>query len=115
MRRILIALLSLALSGCYLSRSADKPDELERTWAGATVAVPLSRYDTDLDDVRGSMRANEQAGAQASHQRYVNQGSRAFWGHTGTFDWHIRKEKRKGNRCVFCRGSGRPDSLCSCI
>ncbi|MCR9177332.1 MAG: dienelactone hydrolase family protein [Alphaproteobacteria bacterium] len=61
MRWILIALLSLALPGCYLSRSADEPDELARTWAGATVAVPLSLYDPDLDDVRGSMRANKQA------------------------------------------------------
>ena len=71
MRRILIALLSLALSGCYLSRSADKPDELERTWAGATVAVPLSRYDPDLDDVRGSMRANEQALLSAGLDRKI--------------------------------------------
>lgn len=59
MRWILTALLSLTLSGCYISRSADKPDELERTWAGATVAVPVSRYDPDLEDIGGSMRANE--------------------------------------------------------
>ena len=40
--RLAILLLPLLLAGCYLSRSADLPDELERTWDGATVAVPFS-------------------------------------------------------------------------
>ena len=48
-------LLVLLLSGCYLSRSADLPDELGRTWRGATVAVPFSAVDPALADVTGRM------------------------------------------------------------
>lgn len=51
--RFAVLLLPLLLAGCYLSRSADLPDELARTWAGATVAVPFSRVDSKLADVAG--------------------------------------------------------------
>ncbi len=53
--RLAILLLPLLLAGCYLSRSADLPDELERTWDGATVAVPFSAVDPGLADVAGRM------------------------------------------------------------
>lgn len=53
--RMLVLLLPLLLPGCYLSRSADLPDELARTWAGATVAVPFSAVDPALADVTGRM------------------------------------------------------------
>ena len=52
---MLCLLLPVALSGCYLSRSADRPDELVRTWRGATVAVPFSAVDPALADVGGRM------------------------------------------------------------
>lgn len=50
-----LLLLPLLLSGCYLSRSADIPEELARTWADATVAVPFSAVDPGLADVSGRM------------------------------------------------------------
>jgi dienelactone hydrolase len=52
---LLVLLLPVLLSGCYLSRSADLPDELGRTWRGATVAVPFSAVDPALADVTGRM------------------------------------------------------------
>lgn len=52
-----LALASVSLTGCYISRTADQPDELERTWQGATVIVPLSRYLKEGRDIRGTMRA----------------------------------------------------------
>ncbi len=52
---VLFPLLPVLLAGCYLSRSADLPDELERTWDGATVAVPFSAVDPGLADVAGRM------------------------------------------------------------
>jgi len=60
MRRLLVLLLLLPLAGCYLSRSADLPDELDRTWNAATVVVPLSRLDPALEDVAGSMAPLEE-------------------------------------------------------
>lgn len=53
--RLLVLLLPLLVSGCYLSRSADRPDELLRTWNAATVAVPFSSIDPRLADVTGTM------------------------------------------------------------
>ena len=56
MVRFLLALASLSLlAGCYLSRSADKPDELLRTWQGATVVVPFSSADPAMADIEGEM------------------------------------------------------------
>lgn len=56
MIRILFALLGLfLLAGCYLSRSADLPDELMRTWQGATVVVPFSSADPAMADITGEM------------------------------------------------------------
>lgn len=57
--RLLALLLPLLLAGCYLSRSADLPDELRRTWDGATVVVPFSAVDPELPDVSGEMAAVE--------------------------------------------------------
>ncbi len=63
---ILLCLLLLpALAGCYLSRSADRPDELARTWDGATVVVPFSRGDPGYRDVSGEM-ANVEAALLAA-------------------------------------------------
>jgi len=57
MVRITVALLCLSvLAGCYLSRSADQPDELARTWDGATVVVPFSTADPAMADISGEMR-----------------------------------------------------------
>lgn len=58
--RPVCALLSLLLlAGCYLSPSADEPDELVRTWRGATVTVPFSSADPAMTDVAGTMEAVE--------------------------------------------------------
>jgi dienelactone hydrolase len=60
MKHLTAILFSLVLlSGCYLSRSADKPDELARTWDGATVVVPFSKADPSRPDVTGEMRSVE--------------------------------------------------------
>lgn len=53
--RLIALLLPLLLAGCYLSRSADRADELARTWRGATVSVPFSAVDPELADVAGRM------------------------------------------------------------
>ena len=56
MIRFVLALLGLfLLAGCYLSRSADRPDELLRTWEGATVVVPFSSADPAMADITGDM------------------------------------------------------------
>ncbi len=56
MLRVVAILLCLsALAGCYLSPSADLPDELARTWAGATVVVPFSTADPAMADISGEM------------------------------------------------------------
>lgn len=56
MIRPVLALLCLTLlAGCYISRSADQPDELVRTWRGATVVVPFSSADPAMADITGEM------------------------------------------------------------
>lgn len=60
-RPVCAALCLLLLAGCYLSRSADQPDELIRTWRGATVAVPFSTVDPTVADVTGEMQELEPA------------------------------------------------------
>ena len=69
MRRLAILLSVLVLpilSGCYLSRSADRADELARTWEGATVIAPFSTADLRVADVAGTMARVEDALFDAS-------------------------------------------------
>lgn len=68
MRRLFVLLLLMPLAGCYLSRSADLPDELDRTWDAATVVVPFSRLDPVLEDVVGTMAAVEHRLTAVRHQ-----------------------------------------------
>jgi len=60
-RSLALILIGLLLSGCYLSRSAELPDELVRTWDGGTVVVPVSRYVSGGRDLRGTMDRLEPA------------------------------------------------------
>ena len=71
---ILIISLLFPLAGCYLSPTADRPDELARSWSGATVAVPFSTVDPDVRDVSGRMGEVEASLMTATQRGRVGAG-----------------------------------------
>ena len=71
---ILIVSLLFPLAGCYLSPTADRPDELARSWSGATVAVPFSTVDPDVRDVSGRMGEVEASLMTATQRGRVGGG-----------------------------------------